>query len=166
MAAHGYKFYIKEVDKLGNELLGTEKDLEADFDGLKYSALTGVDSVGAAKNVYEEKYADAHRLRVYAPTKVCNEATTMTLTLYFFGENRSVVFKNFCDYIRIGFHRYTDTARNRWFDFYIKDEFAVSDEMWYGGKPYFKAEVKMYNIFGRTFSSESELETAYGSDNK
>lgn len=152
--SHGYKFYIQEVTKANGSyhvLDGTLKDLEQDFDGLKYSKLDGLNAVGKAKNIVVETHANATYDRVYVPDKVVHSSTTLTLTLYFFGENRQEVFKEFKDYITKGVHRYWDTARNAWFDFYVQDELKPSDEKWYAGRPYFKVDVKMNNIYGECF---------------
>lgn len=161
MNTHGYEFYIQEVDKKGNLLSNTLKNLEADFNGLKYSALSGVDNIGAVKNIYTEKYADSGRVRISMPAEIKNDATQLTLTLYFMGENRASVFKSFCEYIQQGIHRYWDTARKRYFDFYIEEAIETSDELWYGTTPYFRASIKMNNIFGKTFSSHEDIMTAY-----
>lgn len=152
--SHGYKFYIQEVTKANGTyhvLDGTLKDLEIDFDGLKYSKLDGLNAVGKAKNIVVETHANATYDRVYVPDKVVHSSTTLTLTLYFFGENRQEVFKEFKDYITKGVHRYWDTARNIWFDFTIQDELKPSDENWYRGEPYFKVDVKMKNIYGECY---------------
>lgn len=157
---HGYEFFMREVDNKGN-LLGNEINLEKAFDGLKYSAIVGIDNLGAVKNIYTETYADANRVRVSMPEKVQRESTQITLVLYFVGEKRAEVFKSFCDYICNGRHRYWDTARNKYFDFYISEELTPSDELWYGSTPYFKVDVKMNNIFGQTFDSHEDVREAY-----
>lgn len=157
---HGYEFFMREVDNKGN-LLGNEINLEKAFDGLKYSAIVGIDNLGAVKNIYTETYADANRVRVSMPEKVQRESTQITLVLYFVGEKRAEVFKSFCDYICNGRHRYWDTARSKYFDFYISEELTPSDELWYGSTPYFKVDVKMNNIFGQTFDSHEDVREAY-----
>ena len=157
---HGYEFFMQEVDNKGN-LLGNDVNLEEAFDGLKYSAIVGIDNLGAVKNIYTETYADANRVRVSMPEKVQRESTQITLVLYFVGEKRAEVFKSFCDYICNGRHRYWDTARNKYFDFYISEELTPSDELWYGSTPYFKVDVKMNNIFGKTFDSHTDVRNAY-----
>ena len=157
---HGYEFFIQEVDNKGN-LLGNDFNLEKAYDGLKYSAIVGIDNLGAVKNIYTETYADANRVRVSMPEKVQRESTQITLVLYFVGEKRAEVFKSFCDYICNGRHRYWDTARSKYFDFYISEELTPSDELWYGSTPYFKVDVKMNNIFGQTFDSHEDVREAY-----
>lgn len=155
MGEFGYEFYMQECDRSGNILVGSvKKSLEQDFQGLRYSKIDGIETIGAAKNVYSESYADADRLRVYAPKDVKHKETTVTLTLYFLGEKRFEVLDAFNAYIKGGFHRYWDTARNKWFAFYIKDELKPAEAQWFGSTPYLKMDYKLVNIFGRTFDVE------------
>lgn len=153
---HGYKFYIQRVEKLQDgtysPVPSTIIDLESRFKGLKYSKLTGLNDIGKAKNIYTEKYADGDKLRVYIPQTIQSEATSMTLTIYFFGKDRQSVFVDFANEIKSGIHRYWDTARNMYFDFFVDDELKPTDENWYKGEPYFKVDVKMNNIYGRCYS--------------
>ena len=168
---HGYEFFMQEVDSKGN-LIGVAKNLETDFSvkventeeelgSIIYISIVGIDKLGAVKNIYTETYADANRVRVSMPEKVQRESTQVTLVLYFVGEKRAEIFKRFCDYICNGRHRYWDTARNKYFDFYISEELTPSDELWYGSTPYFKVDVKMNNLFGQTFDSHTDIENAY-----
>ena len=155
MSEYGYEFYLRECDKEGNFLAGSErKRLEQDFKGLRYSKIDGIEAIGAPKNVYSESYADADRLRVYAPKDVKHKETTVTLTLFFVGDDRFKTLDAFNGYIKGGFHRYWDTARNKWFAFYIKDELKPAEQVWYGSVPYLKMEYPLINIFGRTFDVE------------
>ena len=63
-------------------VVGTRKDLEVDFDGLRYSAAKGINTIGKAR-IFTEKYADSDRMRVYVPKEVTNDPTTITFTFYF-----------------------------------------------------------------------------------
>lgn len=152
MSDHGYEFYMQSCTKDGVLINGTLKNLEVDFDGLRYAKCDGLEDIGAAKNIYEEVYSDANEIRVYVPDDIKNESTEIVLTLYFTGENRSIVRDSFNEYIRNGFHKYWDTARKRWFIFYVKDKLPIGESMWYGGTPYLKCEYKLKNIFGKTFA--------------
>lgn len=149
MGTNKYKFYMQKVDKNGNAL-DTEKNLEEDFDGLLYSRCEGLNKIGKPKNIYEETYSDADRVRVYMPDEITNETTEISLTLYFVGENRHSILDTFKEYIRNGFTKYWDTARNKSFIFYVNKDIDVSDEMWYGSKPYISATFKLQNINGKT----------------
>ena len=103
---------------------------------------------------YEENYSDADKARVYIPEQVQNEPTDIVLTLIFIGEDRRKVKDEFENYIRDGLHKYYDTARKKWFVFYVKDEINPTEEKWYGSTPYLKYEYKLRNIYGRTFDIE------------
>lgn len=151
MSDHGYEFYMQGCTADGVLIGGTLKNLEKDFEGLRYAKCEGLEDIGAAKNIYEEVYSDADQVRVYIPNEVKNEATEIILTLYFTGDSRSSVRDEFNEYIRNGYHRYWDTARNKWFVFYVKDKLNVGESMWHGSTPYIKCEYKLKNIFGKTF---------------
>lgn len=144
---------LVEKNKSGEyELVaGTKKDLEKDFNGLRYLKCDGIDTIGKAKNIYTEKYSDSTKLRVFIPDVITNESTTITLTLCFIGDGHEDVFEDFCFYIRNGVHRYWDTARQRYFDFYIDEEIKVSEEQRKGGTPYLKCDFKLKNIYGETY---------------
>lgn len=160
MSEYGYEFFMQECDKEGKVLAGSsplniERDLKmGDGTCVRYSKIDGIEALGAPKNVYSESYADADRLRVYAPTEVKHKETTVTLTLYFMGAERHKLLDDFNAYIKGGFHRYWDTARNKWFAFYVKDELKPAESMWYGATPYLRMDYELTNIFGRTFDVE------------
>lgn len=157
MSEYGYEFYMQECNSKGELLTDTApKNLEQDFQGLRYASIDGIEAFGAPKNVYSESYADADRLRVYAPTEIKHKETTVTLTLYFVGENRFTSLNAFNEYVKKGFHRYWDTARNKWFAFFVKDELKPAEQMWHGSTPYLKMDYKLTNIFGRTFDVENQ----------
>lgn len=148
---------MQECNNKGEAIDGApERNLEKDpeFEGLRYSKIEGIETKGAIKNSYSESYADADRLRVYAPKEVKRKETSVKLTLYFVGENRFKALEAFNQYISGGFHKYRDTARNKWFAFYIKNELKPADSMWYGTTPYLKMDYELVNIFGQTFDVE------------
>lgn len=103
---HGYKFFLQECDKKGEVLDGTTpKNIEEDFNmednsGLvKYKECKGLNTTGSA-NIYTEQYADSDRLRVHVPEKLTHKQTTVTLTLYFIGENRYKCYDEFNAYLK------------------------------------------------------------------
>lgn len=148
----GYHFYMVECDKTGAIIDGAvEKDLESAFPGLLYSKAVGIDKIGAPKNIYTEQYSDSNRLRAYVPNTITNQATTIVFTFIFTGDNRREVYYNFLEYIRNGYKRYRDTARNRYFCFFVNSEIAPAEERFYGDKPYLSLDVTVQNIFGRTY---------------
>lgn len=157
---YGYEFFVQECNNKGELLANSSaKNLEQDFNSgakgwVRYCKIDGIEAIGSPKNTYSESYADADRLRVYAPKEVMHKETTVTLTLYFLGEDRFKVLDSFNEYIKSGLHRYWDSARNKWFAFYVKDELKPAEQVWFGSTPYLKMDYKLVNIFGRTFDVE------------
>jgi hypothetical protein len=70
--------------------------------------------------------------------------------LYFFGENRQKIYDDFNEFIRHGYTKYWDTARNKELVFIINGEIKPTNENWYRGIPYFGANYTLVNINGKT----------------
>jgi hypothetical protein len=152
---YGYEFFMQECDKYGNILAGsTPKNLEVDFQGLRYSRAEGLDKIGKPKNIYTEKYSDSDRMRVHVPENITNEPTTVKFTFYFVGDNRQRTYHAFLEYIRKGYHRYYDTCRRKYLYFFVDSELKPAEEMLYGSAPYLKFDFTAQNIFGKTFDIE------------
>lgn len=150
MEKNPYKHYMVKVDSSGATIDGAViKDLEVDFDGLRYCKAENINTIGKAR-VYTEEYVDSDTLRVYVPDEITNEATTINLTLYFIGANRYATYDAFNEYIREGFTKYWDTSRNKEFVFFIEGEITIGDERWYGDKPYLQVTYALRNIKGKT----------------
>ena len=144
-----YKFYMQHLTDDGEPIDGTKKDLEVDFQGLRYSSCTGLGDFGKVKH-YTETYADSDEVRVFFPEETLRDQTSVVFNFIFFGEYRLDVFSDFVNYITNTKVRYWDTARNRELDFYLEGEVKVSEEKWYAGIPYFKAAITVKNIKGQT----------------
>lgn len=145
-----YKFYMQTINKDGSiPDDSVTRDLEAYFDGLRYKQCKGLNTIGKPR-VYTEVYADSDRLRSYIPETPLFDATEIELTLYFMGENRQATFDAFNEFILGGYRKYWDTARNKAFDFFVKDKVEISKEMWYGGMPYFEVTYTLQNLNGKT----------------
>lgn len=147
-----YNFYMQKCSKDGTLVDGTLKDLENDFQGLKYSKLEGITSYGVAKNIYTEKYSDSNTLRTYVPNKITREAISVTLKLYFIGE-QSVRQKSFDDFIDFvsnnGYNMYWDNARNKKVILMPPtEEIKPSEEKWCGSTPYIEVSIKFQAITG------------------
>lgn len=146
-----YHHYMQRVD-INNE---GRKDLENDFPGLLYMKADGLYDIGKSKNIYTEEYADSDRKRFYLPedNNYANEGTKITMHFLIVGdaESRQTTLQNFLDYVRIGVHRYWDTARQREFDFIVTDEIKISGEKWHGSNPYIELSLPMQNIYGKTW---------------
>ena len=131
-------------------LIGTKKNLEKDFEGLKYAKCVGLDALGKPQNTYSETYSESNGIRVYMPDEVTHASTKVTLSLYFFGENRRATYDAFNDFIRNGYTKYWDDARNKGFIFVVDQEIKVKEENWYKGMPYIAVDYSLTNIQGKT----------------
>lgn len=148
MSNGNYKFYMQECTSYGSPL-GAEKDLEADFEGLRYAKCEGLDTYGKPR-VYTETYADSDTLRAYVPSELTRDATKVTFTFYFKGENRRATYFDFLDYVSNGYHIYRDTARGRKFVFIVTEEIKPASEKWYGNEPYLELKLTVQNLNGKT----------------
>lgn len=150
---HGYSFYMQECDNKGHILAGTKgKNLEVDFQGLKYRRAEGLDMIGKPR-IYTEKFADSDRMRVHIPNEITNEPTTVKFSFVFVGDDRQKTYHDFLEYVRKGCHRYYDTCRNKYLYFFVDSELKPAEEMLYGSIPYLKLDITVQNIFGRTFDN-------------
>lgn len=151
------KFWMQECDKTGVALEGTTAiDLEAydDFEGITYCEAKGLLDKGKIKNVYQEQYADSDRLRVHFPSTPTREATKVTFTFVFVGENRQQSYENFYDFITGGYRIYWDNKRKKRLVFYAPNEYSPAEEAWHGSTPYLKMNIEVQNIFGDTTDFE------------
>lgn len=148
------KFYMQKCDKNGSLVNGTLKDLESDFDGLRYVEAKGIEKIGRVLNAYTEQYSDSNTLRTWHPSEnneaTTHEATTIELKLLFHGENRRSVYNEFVEYIRDGYHVFWDTLRNKKFTFIVLESIEPTDDTFKGGEPYIMCTWKLQNLKGYT----------------
>ena len=150
MKTNEYKFYMQATDSKGVALEGAPiKDLEVDFEGLRYLKATGLNDIGEAR-VYTETFADSDRTRVYIPSEVTHKQTTVTLSLVFIGKKRHETYDAFLAYITNGFHAFWETARNKRLVFYVESNISPSEELWSGSNPYLKLDLTLKNVYGKT----------------
>ena len=160
MKTNEYKFYMQACDHKGipiegAQIMDLEKDFKVEKDGvvvgqLRYKECKGLNEIGAAR-VYTEEYSDSDRLRVHIPDNLTHKPTTVTLTLYFVGEERYKVYDSFNTYLKGSkYHMYYDSARKKKLTFFVKDEIGVGESQWFGSTPYIQVEYKLSNIFGKT----------------
>lgn len=145
------EFYMQKCTKDGTPISGTMKNLEEDFKGLRYSELKGIHFIGAPKNIYIEDFVESDAIRTYIPDNIVNKSTTLSLKLYFFGEDRAKTFDLFNKYISKGYTKYWDNCRNKSFIFIVEKEIKPATENWYKGTPYLEVTYNLTNIFGKTF---------------
>lgn len=149
MSKSKYNFYMQQCDKNG-VVSGKSYDLEKDFEGLRYLKCTGLDAVGKPKNIYTESYHEAVEERVYMPSeeKITREPIDVVLSLLFVGEGRTNTMLRFNNFIKGGFRKYWDTARNKSIVFYIDDAITVKEETFKGSNPYIQIDYKLKCIKG------------------
>ena len=148
------KFYMQKCSKQGVLVDGTLKDLERDFDGLRYMEAKGISRVGKVKNAYTEQYADSNTLRTWHPSenggKTTHEATTIQLKLLFYGDNRRAAYDAFNEYIYDGYTKFWDNLRNKSFTFMVIEASEPSDDILKGGVPYIICTWTLQNLKGKT----------------
>ena len=153
-----YHIFMCATDKDGNNLTadGTVadashpadfKNLEYDFNGLKYMSMKGLDAIGNPK-IYVEEYADSDTLRTYIPKDVKNSPIECELTLAFVGKDRYKVYHAFNEYVRQGYHRYFDNKRLKALIFFVSESIEPSEEIWKGSVPYIQVTYKLRSIKG------------------
>lgn len=155
MSSSVYNFYMQECDSKGTLLENSSQiDLEnhEQFVGLKYCRADGLNKIGKPR-IYTESFADSDRLRVHIPESLTNEPTTVKFTFYFTGSSRYDSYDNFIEYVRKGFKRYYDTARNKYLYFFVNSDIAPAEEKWHGSTPYLELQLTVQNIFGKTFDT-------------
>lgn len=123
-------------------------DIEVYFDGLKYSKCKGLLDKGKRKDVYVESYADSDELRVWQGDIVTREATNVTFTFFFIGEDRLSVYQNFYDYIKNGKISYWDTKRKKEALLIFTEAAEPKDDVYNGSIPYISIDIKFQNIWG------------------
>lgn len=129
--------------------LGVLKDLEKDFAGLRYVKCEGLEAKGKPY-IYTEKYADSDELRVYIPDQINREATTITLSLCFIGEDRRDIYNNFYDYVKKGKFKYWDTVRNKEALLVLTNEVSPKEDSLKGSTPFIEVDFKFQNLYGAT----------------
>ena len=144
----GVQFLMNKVNPDGSMIAGSGRDLEKDFEGLRYIEAKGLTDKGKRKNVYTETYSDSDKIRLWQGDDVTREATTIKMSFLFMGETRYQIYNDFYDYVKNGKIMYVDTRRLRKVLIVLTDKVELSDEMWKGGTPYFKAEFTFQNLWG------------------
>lgn len=158
MSTQTYNFYMQKVEwnEVSSSYTPMEgeavKDLEKDFKGLRYVKCEGLEDTGEAR-IYTETYADSDRTRVFIPSPLTNEATTVKLTLMFWDTDTTIrqdVFDEFNEYIRSGFLAYWDSARKRKLIFYVKSATKPSEDVYKGSVKYIQCTYTLENVYGKT----------------
>lgn len=124
------------------------QDIESRFEGLKYSQCDGLLDKGKRKNIHTESYADSDKLRVWQDDVVTREATDITFTFFFTGDNRLAVYNDFCEYISNGKIYYWDNIRKKRPCMVLVEAIKPKDDVYKGSVPYIAGDFKFKNIYG------------------
>lgn len=145
------KFYMQKVDSEYNAIDGTLKDLEIDFNGLRYKSCVGLNDKGKVKNKYIETFADSDSVRVWCGDNVVREATSITFEFVFIGVNRQIVYDEFYDYIKSGIIKYWDTARKKVAIMTLISEIKITDDIFLG-IPHILVKLQFQNLLGECYN--------------
>lgn len=160
--------YIRDSDDGVWKLNGVRKSLEDDFGHCRYKSMSGLNSRGKQKGVYTESYPESNALRVHVEPNAYREATTCTLTVYFFGSDPSLPttlsaveqvkvmedgWHSLFDWMEGGLLLWYDEYRQRKALLYVSEAVEPSSDV-VKNVPYLQCAVKLNNVFGKTFGSD------------
>lgn len=165
------KFHIQRYTKSGNGLFvkdGEQASLEDDFGFVRYKSMTGLNSRGKQKGVYAETYAEADTARVWFDGTPKREQISSTLTVCCFGSDpstttdkteqelalaASIAWNGLVDWMENRLLLWTDDYRQRKALFYLSEAITPSSDV-IKGVPYLQCDIKLTNVFGRTFDMD------------
>lgn len=153
------KFYMQQYPITNTDGTTTAvKELQTDFKGLAYKAMSGLESYGKP-NVYTEKFAESEKLSVYIPSAYVYEQTDLVLTLYFFGDDElgnggtktaRDYYYDFMAYIKAKHLLYWDDARKRKVLMYLSDSTTPTTDS-VKDVQYLEVQFKFKNEYGHSF---------------
>lgn len=123
-------------------------DIEKRFQGMKYSQCDGLLDKGKRKNIQIESYADSNELRVWQGNVVLREATTITFSMYFIGDDRQAKYEAFTEYVSNGKIYYWDNKRKKQAYLVYSEALQPNEDVYKGSTPYILAEFKFKNMWG------------------
>lgn len=165
------KFHIQRYVRTDDGLFvkdGDVRSLEDDFGHVRYKSMTGLNSRGKQKGVYAETYAEASSARVWFAGSAKNEQTSSTLTVCVFGDDpESVSDKSaaelsmsasngwnvMVDWMENALLLWSDDYRRRKALFYLSEAITPTSDV-IKGIPYLQCDIKLTNVFGRTFAMD------------
>lgn len=122
------------------------EDIEEKYDGhLQVSSVSGVRAKGKIKNIYTESYAETSNTRVYLPTAIARENTTIKMVIAF---DKMDAYENFVSWISGYRLKYVDKVRNREVEMIMIDEPAEQEAYEKGSHPFFVMEFTFKNLTG------------------
>lgn len=142
-----YSFFMQKSPIGG--VVQPVKNLEAEFQGLKYLEFKGLDSYGKPK-VYTETFSESSDMKVFVPKGNPRDNPDLELKLAFTGDNRRDVYHSFVEYITGSPILYFDTCRRRRVVLILMDSISVDSESLYGSNPYIIVPFKFKNLSGNS----------------
>lgn len=142
------RFYIHRVKD------GVLKNLEVDFEGLRYKEAKNVNSVASAK-VYTEEFAEEDGSVVFLPDTPVVKQGEFTLVLYFIAEDGDYaralgVYESFMDFVFGHEVVYYDTFRRRKIKCHLEDKVTPKQDV-VNGVSILEVELKFKNDMGRSY---------------
>lgn len=170
-----YSFYMTKCvrDDDGVWSVGTEVDLERDFDGLRYRSFSGLNAYGEQRAVYTEEYAESDAVLSYVSSSTdSRKPLELELELCFFNPDGTVtgiaesyanavsVYHAFVGYLAGGYVMYRDTIRKRRVLMYLVEAIEpITDSI--KGLVYLDAKFKFSGVFGRSFGLDDQTIADY-----
>lgn len=150
-----YNFYMqKKLPDGGTDVI---RNLESDFEGMKYLKCKGINTYGKPKNIYTETYAETSSLRVHLPDKITRENTDIEFEFLFTGNNAQKTYDEFVEYITNAKVLYWDDYRNKQVEMVNMEAVEPSEEKYYG-ETFLKATVKFKNLNGQATLKQLKYE--------
>lgn len=141
------------------------KDLEKEFEGLRYKECAGLNSYGEPSNTYAEEFADSSKAEVYVSSNPAYKQTTIKLTLVFLegggiAENGKddTAYHGFLEFVSGCKIAYRDTARKRKALMYLTGATEPKSDTLYGQK-YKEVTFTFKNVYGMTFGYDDAFPT-------
>lgn len=128
-------------------------DIETQFAGLHVLGVSGLNSFGKVKNVYEMSYAEEELVDLTYPTTPILDQTIINFHFCIVGTNIQTVKDLFIDFATNNIIYYWDTNNNKRVKLYRVDEFSESLIVIRDNIDYFEATIAYKNVKGYTDSS-------------
>lgn len=144
-----YKFYMQKSEVQSAPIY----DIETQFAGLHVLGVSGLNSFGKVKNVYEMSYAEEELVDLTYPTTPILDQTIINFHFCIVGTNIQTVKDLFIDFATNNIIYYWDTNNNKRVKLYRVDEFSESLIVIRDNIDYFEATIAYKNVKGYTDTS-------------
>jgi len=132
------------------------KDLEKDFEGLRYMRCEGLNDYGEVTSNHTETYPESSKADSYVSKTPAHKPTTIKLTLYFFeggedDEKNDATYHSFMKFITGSKVVYRDTKRKRKALMELEGEPTKPKADTLYGQKYKEVTFTFKNVYGMTF---------------